>query len=136
MFFLEFFYRKMRIEDEPEKVPVDDKEEMKSENKKFIWDAHESKKPNKNNMIEKENHEEKHCVVACDISQKTDGCIFFCFSPGGEFFCPTMFSLDFDFEHGEKNSEYEYVESKHWWKYARKSIFFKSIRYLFSDFSF
>ena len=57
MFFSEFFYREVRIEDEPEKVPIDDEEEMKSENKKLIWDAHESKKPNKNNMIEKQYHE-------------------------------------------------------------------------------
>lgn len=36
MFFSEFFYREVRIEDEPEKVPIDDEEEMKSENKKLI----------------------------------------------------------------------------------------------------
>lgn len=113
MFFFEFLYGEMRIQYKPEKVPIGDQKKMKCEYKTFIWYSGESKKSYKNNMIEKEDHEKQYCVISSHISQKSNSGIFIYFSPCRQIFRPTTFTLYFYFEHGEKYSENEYIESKH-----------------------
>ncbi len=64
-------------------------------------------------MIEREDHQIQNRMISCYISEESNSCVIFCFSPSGEIFSPSMFSFDFYLEKRQKYAEYEYIESKH-----------------------
>ena len=129
MFFLEFFERKMRIQDKPEKIPIDEEEKRESQDEKFVGKTHEMWESEKDDMVQKENHEYEHAMVAGEISEKSDWCLGE-FAPSREIFGPTVLSLYLDLEEREKDTKEENIESKHSRIIPKSLPFSKLILYL------